>query len=575
MADASPSTPAEAPDHADAVTEHVHAEDTAAAGKPCGCGKSHKDKNAAAAPAGEQGTDPGQEVPLAAPELIEQLQDYAAHASRFETQAELDRPLFGVTVFLARTEVQTRFGPFTAFIFQDMIHKGYIIALAHGDIYAPLLYTRLHSSCVTSETLRGCDCDCVQQLEGAIQKISEVGNGIVFYLLQEGRGVGYAAKARDRMLVQAAQDQVSTFEAYALLGLKKDYRQYRNVFEICKILDIEAEWVLLTNNPDKVEAMRQHGMQVARTETLEYEPEPYNLAYLRSKADAGHILKRPLSSALQGIQTPERVVPFKPRALERARRFIYMASYFLPIRPVDDQVLLAMSDMPKVFEEKAIEHYIDGEPRLIQRYQILRNNRVFIKIDRPALQHYHEQHPEAPVTKLLTTPYWFRSHVYFDIVSGQDFVVLTHGNAQPLDRPVVRIQSESIMNRFPVTRDDNKAKYNKALLAIVRYGSGAIVLAHEDGRGAGFGAFALDRMMLEQGRSQTSRESYEKIGVDYESRDYDGLFTVLQEHLPSKQIQMVMNSPNSLVTKREYAAALDRHQFDVVNWIFLDEDRFA
>lgn len=71
----------------------------------------------------------------------------------------------------------------TAYAFQDLIHKGYIVALAHGDIHAPVLYTRLHSSCVTSELMRSLDCDCKMQLNGAIKKIC-AGNGILFYLIQ-------------------------------------------------------------------------------------------------------------------------------------------------------------------------------------------------------------------------------------------------------------------------------------------------------------------------------------------------------------------------------------------------------
>src|SRR5690606_9143938 len=138
---------------------------------------------------------------------------------------------------LARCTLPTRFGRFDAYIFEDIIDKHYIIALAHGDITgAAELYTRVHSSCVTSETLRGCDCDCVQQLEGAIKVIAAKGNGILFYLMQEGRGVGYIGKARDRMLVQASLDQLSTFQAYASMGLKKDHRSYDNIAHICHLL---------------------------------------------------------------------------------------------------------------------------------------------------------------------------------------------------------------------------------------------------------------------------------------------------------------------------------------------------
>ena len=151
------------------------------------------------------------------PEEFQRLVAEMQHASGSLLQPETvdDRPLHGTTLYIATCTLETRFGPFRTHIFQDLIDKHYIIALAFGDISdAEVLYTRLHSSCVTSETLRGCDCDCVQQLEGAFQVIAEKGSGIIFYLMQEGRGVGYVGKSRDRMMVQASLDQLSTFQAY-------------------------------------------------------------------------------------------------------------------------------------------------------------------------------------------------------------------------------------------------------------------------------------------------------------------------------------------------------------------------
>ncbi len=505
-------------------------------------------------------------------QIRKSLEDYAEEASTLNLEDELDRPTYGATVYLAHTKLETRFGEFTSFIFQDIIHKGYIIALTYGDVASvETLYTRVHSSCVTSETLRGCDCDCVQQLEGAIQKIAQEGSGVLFYLLQEGRGVGYVAKARDRMIVQASMDTISTFEAYAMLGLNKDYRQYRNVRDIAKILKIDASWIVLTNNPDKIEAMKKNGFRVERSESLEFEPEPYNLAYLRSKAHAGHILKRPLSSALQGVKTPEKVIPFKPRSLGQARRFLYMASYFLPVRPVNNEIMISKEEEVELFGERSMDAYMHGESPLIESRKELRGGRILVKIDRYALTNFQKSYPEDPVCSLLTKPYWFRAHVYFDIVSGLDYVVLSFGKATADDVPVVRIQSESLFNRFPVTHDENKAKYNRALQEIVSYGCGVVVLAYEDGRGAGFGAFAVDRMMLDQGESESTAESYEKIGIEFDSRDYEGLMTVLKQHLPSNRIQMIMNSPNSLVLKGEYTKVLSSSNMDVEKWIFLDD----
>ncbi len=506
--------------------------------------------------------------------LVRLLQD--APGAVHEMMAVHDRPLFGTTLFLARCTLETRFGRFSAYIFEDIIDKHYIIALAHGDITgATELYTRLHSSCVTSETLRGCDCDCVQQLEGAIKAIAEKGTGILFYLMQEGRGVGYVGKARDRMLVQASLDRISTFQAYDCMGLRKDHRNYENISHICHLLGIKAGFILLTNNPDKVTAMESQGLKVLRTETLEFEPSPFNLSYLTSKAAAGHILKRPATSLVRSALPPEPVVPFKPHALPYAQRFIYSASYFLPVKPVDNEIVLASAEFKALFDPRSAERYMAGSQPLVRSYELIRDNRFVVRIDGGRIAEFKREFPDDPIAELLTTPYWFRVHVYFDLVTSQEFVVLTYGHPRIHDIPVVRVHSESLFNRFPLVSMDNRDKFKKSVQHIVHYGVGAIVLLYYDGRGAGFGAYATDRMMTERGLSLSSDESYRKLGVSYDSRDYEACMQLLRHHLPNEKIQMVMNSPSSLVRKKEYSTALNDHHIDVEKWIFLDEESVA
>ncbi len=503
--------------------------------------------------------------------LIEMLQHQHGAVGDFTPVHE--RPLHGTTLFLARCTLETRFGVFRAFIFQDIIHKAYIIALAHGDITgATELYSRLHSSCVTSETLRGCDCDCVQQLEGALAVIAEKGDGILFYFMQEGRGVGYVAKARDRMLVQASLDRISTFQAYACMGLRKDHRDYGNLSDICHLLGIRAGFVFLTNNPDKIAAVEAQGLRVIRSETLEFEPSPFNLAYLASKAASGHVLSRPGETPVRRALPPEPVAPFRPHALPAAPRFIYSASYFLPMKPVDDEVLLSGAQFRDLFQGRALERHTSGERPLVLGHELVRDHRFVVRIDPGRLREFRREHPDDPITTLLTTPYWFRVHVYFDLVTSQEFVVLTYGTPRIHDAPVVRLQSESLFNRFPLRSMDNRDKFKASVRHIVHYGVGAILLLYFDGRGAGFGAHATDRMMTENGLSLSSDESYRKLGVVYDSRDYDASMVLLRHHVPNEKIQMVMNSPASLVRKKEYAAALNRHHIDVRKWIFLDED---
>ena len=207
--------------------------------------------------------------------------------------------IYGTTIFIGETTVDTIYGIFKAHTFQSLISaKLYITALIYGDINHPELYTRIHSSCVTSETICGMDCDCVEQLNGALEKIAEKKHGILFYLIQEGRGAGYVAKAMDRMVVQYSQDTISTFEAYAKQGLANDLRDYTCIKDICKMMNIDSEFILLTNNPDKVKALKDMNIKVKRKESLEYTPGPFNMAYLQSKQQYGHELSAVIHKTL-------------------------------------------------------------------------------------------------------------------------------------------------------------------------------------------------------------------------------------------------------------------------------------
>lgn len=81
--------------------------------------------------------------------------------------------------------------------------------------------------------------------------------------MQEGRGCGYVGKSRDRMTVQYYEDKqsITTFEAYDMLGLKHDYRDYTDIQSIVKILNIDSEFILLTNNPDKIQKFIKLGLK--------------------------------------------------------------------------------------------------------------------------------------------------------------------------------------------------------------------------------------------------------------------------------------------------------------------------
>ena len=137
------------------------------------------------------------------------------------------------TLYLGQSRLPGRGGDVMVHYFRDLSRELTSMAIAMGDLSGSTpLMARVHSSCLTSECLHGRDCDCAQQLEGALDVMAREGEGVLFYLMQEGRGAGLTAKARDRMMVQASGNQMTTFEAYTEMGLPSDLRRYDVVWII-------------------------------------------------------------------------------------------------------------------------------------------------------------------------------------------------------------------------------------------------------------------------------------------------------------------------------------------------------
>ena len=219
---------------------------------------------------------------------------------------------------------------------RDLTRRTYLLAIACGDLATPEpLLARVHSSCVTSESLGGCDCDCAEQLDAALAAIAAAGRGVVFYLDQEGRGAGFVAKVRDRMLVQASGGRLGTFEAYAQMGLAGDLRSYEAVAAAYALLGIGAPLVLLTNNPEKLAAVTALGVPVAGSAALALPPSPFNRHYLAAKTAAGHRLA--VTRAGAEAEPPEPVEIVTPYALAAAPSLMCMGSYWLPIRMRTDE----------------------------------------------------------------------------------------------------------------------------------------------------------------------------------------------------------------------------------------------
>ncbi|MEP4378108.1 MAG: GTP cyclohydrolase II [Alphaproteobacteria bacterium] len=159
------------------------------------------------------------------------------------------------------------------------------IIVGAPDTAEPVL-VRLHSECFTGDLLGSLRCDCGDQLRGAIAEIGKQGGGIVLYLAQEGRGIGLVNKLRAYTL----QDQgFDTIDANQQLGFEADERLYRPAAEMLRQLDV-ASVRLLTNNPDKVAALREWQIDVAERVEHAFPSNQHNEFYLATKRSrAGHL----------------------------------------------------------------------------------------------------------------------------------------------------------------------------------------------------------------------------------------------------------------------------------------------
>ena len=189
---------------------------------------------------------------------------------------------------LAETRLPTRHGVFRVVGYRDLLTGDDHLALVSPKGLsgrAPL--ARLHSECLTGDVFGSQRCDCGPQLERSLERVAAEGGIVVYLRGHEGRGVGLISKLQ----AYALQDNgFDTVDAQTELGLPIDAREYAAGGAILADLGLGAVR-LLTNNPMKVNAMRDYGIEVAAVERLSMVPGAYNETYLRTKRDRmGHDL---------------------------------------------------------------------------------------------------------------------------------------------------------------------------------------------------------------------------------------------------------------------------------------------
>ncbi|HEX9901524.1 MAG TPA: bifunctional 3,4-dihydroxy-2-butanone-4-phosphate synthase/GTP cyclohydrolase II [Acidobacteriota bacterium] len=186
-------------------------------------------------------------------------------------------------------ELPTRYGRFRIAVFEDIIHHENHVALIKGDLGGgePML-VRAHSQCLTGDTLGSLRCDCGEQLHRSMEMIEKEGRGIILYFLnQEGRGIGLTNKIK----AYAIQDEgADTVEANQQLGFKPDQRDYGIGAQILVALGVR-KIRLITNNPRKFIGLAGYGLEIVDRVPIEIPPSSENKRYLKTKKDKlGHIL---------------------------------------------------------------------------------------------------------------------------------------------------------------------------------------------------------------------------------------------------------------------------------------------
>ena len=189
---------------------------------------------------------------------------------------------------VAEARLPTRYGPFQAIAYKSHVDTGEHIALTIGEWTEdePVL-VRIHSECLTGDVFGSMRCDCGEQIDLALQQISQEGNGIFLYMRQEGRGIGLHNKIKAYSL----QDQgLDTVEANETLGFEPDLRHYGVGAQILRDLGVR-KLNLLTNNPKKVVGLSGFDLEIVDRIPVEAEVTDENRTYMKTKkARMGHIL---------------------------------------------------------------------------------------------------------------------------------------------------------------------------------------------------------------------------------------------------------------------------------------------
>jgi 3,4-dihydroxy 2-butanone 4-phosphate synthase/GTP cyclohydrolase II len=190
---------------------------------------------------------------------------------------------------IAEAQLPTSYGAFRIHAYESLIDRQHHVALVMGEIKpGDQVVVRVHSQCLTGDIFSSSRCDCGDQLHTALERIAQVGQGVLLYLRQEGRGIGLAHK----LLAYELQDHgKDTVEANEALGFKADQRDYGIGAQILAELGLH-QIRLMTNNPRKFVGLEGYGLEIVGRLPIELPASDANRRYLKTKKEKlGHLLR--------------------------------------------------------------------------------------------------------------------------------------------------------------------------------------------------------------------------------------------------------------------------------------------